>query len=87
MTNDEIRDQVLRVLGDIAPEVDLSLIRPDRNLRDQLDIDSMDWLSFMIALDQELHVAIPESDYRKLATLDGCVAYLGARLQTSVPHA
>jgi acyl carrier protein len=81
MSEDKIRDTVLRLLGDIAPEADLSAIRPDRRLRDQLDIDSMDALNFLIAVDAEIGVDIPESDYAKLTTLDNIVAYLAQRQQ------
>jgi acyl carrier protein len=80
MTTDEIRATVLRILSQIAPEADLATIRPDVNLRDQLDIDSMDFLNFLVAVDQELHVDIPEGAYGKLATLDHCVAYVAERL-------
>jgi acyl carrier protein len=76
MTKDEIRGIVLRVLGQIAPEADLSNLKPDLRIRDQLDIDSMDLLNVVIALHKELNVEIPEADYSKLATLDGCIAYL-----------
>jgi acyl carrier protein len=76
MTKDEIRGIVLRVLGQIAPEADLSTLKPDLRIRDQLDIDSMDLLNVVIALHKELNVEIPEADYSKLATLDGCIAYL-----------
>ena len=76
MTRDEIRAIVLRTLGDIAPEADLSTLEPDVSFRDQLDVDSMDLLNFVIALHAVLHVDIPEADYPKLATLDGCVDYL-----------
>lgn len=79
MTNDEIRATVLRVLGEIAPEADLSAIKPDVPFRDQLDLDSMDLLNFVIALHEALRVEIPEADYPKLATLDGAVNYLMAR--------
>ena len=78
MTNGELRETVLRVLGDIAPEADPTTLRPDVSFRDQLDIDSMDFLNFAIALHEELGVDIPEADYPKLATLDGCVEYLAA---------
>jgi acyl carrier protein len=78
VTNDEIRAAVLQALGGIAPEADLSRIRPDAALRGQLDLDSMDVLNFVIALHAALGVDIPEIDYPKLATLDGCVAYLAA---------
>ena len=80
MTNDEIRAAVLRLLGDIAPEADPESIRPDAPLRDQLDLDSMDFLNFIIALSKELKVEVPERDYPKLSTLDGCVAYTAGAL-------
>jgi acyl carrier protein len=76
MTRDEIRTTVLRTLGEIAPEADLSTLKSDVSFRDQLDVDSMDLLNFVIALHAALHVDIPEVDYPKLATLDGCVDYL-----------
>ena len=79
MTEDEIRTTVLRVLGEIAPEADPARIDPDASLRDQLDLDSMDLLNIMIGLHEALHVDIPETDYPKLATLNGAVAYLAQR--------
>ncbi|HVO25141.1 MAG TPA: phosphopantetheine-binding protein [Candidatus Margulisiibacteriota bacterium] len=81
MTRDEIRATVLRLLGNVAPEADLTHLEPDVSVRDQLDIDSMDFLNFVIALHDTLHVDIPEADYAKVAALDDCVAYLEARLQ------
>ncbi|HSE23256.1 MAG TPA: phosphopantetheine-binding protein [Pyrinomonadaceae bacterium] len=78
MTRDEIRATVLRILGEIAPEADLTRLKPDVSFRDQLDIDSMDFLNFVIALDEELDVRIPESDYPKLSTLDACVELLSS---------
>ena len=76
MTRDEIRATVLRVLGEIAPEADLASLAPDLGVRDQLDLDSMDILNFVVGLHAALGVEIPESDYPKLATVDGCVDYL-----------
>lgn len=76
MTRDELQSTVLRLLGSIAPEADAVQLRMDISLRDQLDIDSMDFLNFMIALHKELHVEIPERDYPQLLTIDGCVTYL-----------
>ncbi len=78
MTRDELRATVLRTLGEIAPEADLSTLEPDVSFRDQLDVDSMDLLNFAIALHAALHVDIPETDYPKLETLNGCVEYLAA---------
>lgn len=80
MTADEIRARVLHCLTRVVPEADPASIRADVPLRDQLDIDSMDFMHFVIELDEALHVAVPESDYAEIATLDGCVRYLSARL-------
>jgi acyl carrier protein len=76
MTENEIRETVVRVLGGIAPEADAATLEPDVSFRDQLDIDSMDFLNFAIGLHEELGVEIPEADYPKLQTLDACVEYL-----------
>jgi acyl carrier protein len=80
MTGDELRAVVLRVLGEIAPEADPGSIKPDVPLRDQLDLDSMDVLNIVVGLHTALGVEIPESDYPRLATLEGCVAYLASSL-------
>jgi acyl carrier protein len=85
MTPDDIRAAVHRALGGVAPEADLEQLQPDVSFREQLDIDSMDFLNFVIALHKELHIEIPEKDYPKLATLQGCVAYLSANQNTSRP--
>jgi acyl carrier protein len=79
MTEGEIRATVIRLLGDIAPEADLAAIDHARRIRDQLDIDSMDALNFLIAVHEATGVDIPESDYPKLATVDGIVSYLSTR--------
>ena len=79
MNNDEIRAVVVETLKEIAPEVEDGDLRPDRPLRDQVDLDSMDWLNFLVALHQRLKVDIPETDYRKLVTLDAVVAYLAQK--------
>jgi acyl carrier protein len=83
MTEDEIRDAVLRMLGEVAPEADLAQIKPDVDFRDQLDLDSMDLLNFVVTVDEELGIAIPESDYPRLSTLDDFVAYLAERAGVS----
>jgi acyl carrier protein len=81
MKIDEIRAKVLEVLGAIAPELDPATLKPDASLRDQLDVDSMDFLNFVIGLHKAFGVEVPEADYRKLYTLDGCVSYLEARIK------
>ncbi len=75
----DVRATVLRVLGDIAPEADLGALAGDVPMREQLDLDSMDVLNVMVGLHAALGVEIPETDYPRLATLDGCVAYLESR--------
>lgn len=79
MTTDELRAAVLRILGEIAREADPATIKPDVDFRDQLDLDSIDLLNFVIAVDQELGVDIPERDYGRLGTLDAFVDYLRER--------
>jgi acyl carrier protein len=80
MTEAELVARILELVGNIAPETDLAAIQPDRPLRDQLDVDSMDLLNLAIAIDRELHVEIPDADYRKLTTLNELAAYVAARL-------
>ena len=80
MTRDEIRAQVLAALAAVVPELDPAELRPDRPLRDELDIDSMDFLNFTIGMHKAFGVEIPEQDYRKLATLDACVDYVAVAL-------
>jgi acyl carrier protein len=83
MSEAEIRQTVLRVLGNIAPEADLARLNSQGRLRDQLDIDSMDFLNFVIGLHNELNVEIQERDYSQLLTLDACVNYLTSALRRS----
>ena len=79
MSEQEIRAAVIGVLKSIAPELEEAELRSDRPLREQIDLDSMDWLNVIVALHERLKVEIPESDYAKLTTLDTVVAYIGAR--------
>jgi acyl carrier protein len=83
VTKDEIREVVFRVLGRIAPEADLKAIDHHASMRDQLDIDSVDFLNFAVGLNKELGVDIPDADLPKLASLDGCVSYLLLRIDGS----
>lgn len=83
MTPQEIRRAVIEALSAIAPEGDYDTLRGDRPLRDQLDIDSFDFLNVIIRLHDKLGVDVPEADYPKLATLDGAAAYLASRLAVS----
>jgi acyl carrier protein len=76
MNRDEIQAAVLEALTSIAPEADLSSLQFDKSIREQLDIDSMDFLNFVIMIHKKLHVDIPERDYPKLVTINACVQYL-----------
>jgi acyl carrier protein len=79
VTTDRVRATVLSVLGEIAPEADLGAVRGDVPLREQLDLDSMDLLNFVVGLHTALGIDIPERDYGRLVTLDACLAYLVER--------
>lgn len=80
MTRDEIRRTVIEALTSVAPEIDSQRLRADTAFRQEFDLDSMDFLNFVIALHGKLGVDVPESDYVKLATLDGAIDYLADRL-------
>jgi acyl carrier protein len=80
MNRDDIRRAMLESLASVAPEADPSSIRPDTDLREELDIDSMDFLRYVTALHRALGVDVPEADYPKLFTLQGGEAYLAAAL-------
>ena len=79
MNATDIRALAANVLAGIAPEADLSTLGETEDLRDALDLDSMDFLNFMIGLSQGTGVNIPESDYPKLFTLASLLDYLGGR--------
>jgi acyl carrier protein len=79
LNEQSIRDALLAVLRTIAPEVTSDAIVADRPLRDQVDLDSMDFLNFLIRVQEKLGVDVPEADYAKLITLNDFVAYVAAR--------
>jgi acyl carrier protein len=79
MTHDEIQRVTLEVLQTIAPDADLAAIEPATSFRDQFEIDSVDYLNFVLALEQRLGIRIPELDYPRLSSLQGCVLYLEGR--------
>lgn len=80
MTETELRERLLAILGGIAPEAREIDIDPEQSFRDQLDIDSMDFLNFVTAVHKQLGVPIPELDYPRLASLNGAVHYVLAKL-------
>lgn len=75
-TREEVTAVVLKHLQSFAPEADLSTLPPGADMRERLDIDSFDFLNFLIALDGELHVSVPEKDYGQVNTLERLTAYL-----------
>ncbi len=79
MNDQTIRDAIFKTLHGIAPEIEPSKLAPDRPLRDQVDLDSMDWLNFIVGLHETLKVDIPEADYQKLHTLNDLIGYLKQR--------
>lgn len=79
MNVDEARSTVLGVLATIAPEADLSDLELDVEFREQLDIDSMDFLNFIIGVHEKTGIDIPEEDYPALETFAGCISYLAAK--------
>lgn len=84
-TPEEIRTSVLQALHHIAPEVDLEDLEPDALLREEMDIDSMDFLRFLQEINVELKVDVPEKDYAKLTTISNCVEYLSEQINGKEP--
>ncbi|MGB5702573.1 MAG: phosphopantetheine-binding protein [Polyangiales bacterium] len=80
MTSEEIRATLLKCLTDVAPEIADEEIEDDMDLRDELDLDSMDILRWVQGIHKALEVEIPEEDYGKIATLGEAVDYVAARV-------
>ena len=76
MTREEIRDEILDILGDIAPDEDLSGLQDDVSFREQMELDSMDFLDIVMELRKRHRVQIPEDDYVELASMNSTVNYL-----------
>jgi acyl carrier protein len=81
MTRDEIKDVILEIIADIDEEADFASLNADAPLRDQLDLDSMDFLDIVMELRKRYKLQIPEDEYPQLATLTSCVNYLEPKLQ------
>jgi acyl carrier protein len=77
---EDIRNSIKQALHQVAPDVDLEAVDPDAVLRDELEIDSMDLLRFITLLHEDLHIDVPESDYRELSTLNKCFEYLNTKI-------
>jgi acyl carrier protein len=80
MNREEIILAIQDIIKTIAPDEDVSNLKTDVRLRDQIELDSMDFLDIVMELRKRYGVQVPEDDYKELATLDGCVAYLAPKL-------
>ena len=76
MTKDECKQVVLDIIADLAPDEDLSNVKPEVRLRDQMQLDSMDFLDIVMELRKRHGIEVPEKDYQQLASLDSCAEYL-----------
>jgi acyl carrier protein len=75
----QVRQHIIDIIADVAMDEDLSTLNDSESLRDQLDLDSMDFLDIVMELKKRHKVEVPQEDYPKLATLDSCVEYLGPK--------
>jgi acyl carrier protein len=81
MTAADVRQIVIDIIADIAPDEDVTGLDDKKSLREQLDLDSMDFLDIVMELRKRHKVEVPQEDYPKLATLESCVTYLSPKLQ------
>ena len=86
MTREEVYVAVKDIIATIAPDEDLSGLDNQERLRDQIDLDSMDFLDIVMELRKLYQVQVPEEDYKELATMDGCVEYLYPHLAEKSLH-
>ena len=80
ITETQLKETIFNLLKRIAPEFDFNELAPDEDIRVALDIDSFDFLQFLIGLNEKLGVEVPEADYGKLITLADLIGYLSARV-------
>ena len=80
MTDTDLRTTVLTALRQVVPDVDLTTLRTDVSVREQVDMDSIDFLRFLVVIHTLLGVDVPEADYPKLGTVDSTTSYLAAKL-------
>ncbi len=81
MTPAEIRDEIIDILGDIAPDEDLSGLDDSQSFREQIELDSMDFLDIVMELRKRHRVQIPEEDYGQLASMESTVKYLEPKMR------
>ncbi len=76
MDSQELKNIILEELGNIAPEIDADEVPDDEDMRDALELDSMDFLNLIIAVSKRTKIAVPEADYGKVLTLNRMIRYL-----------
>jgi len=76
MTEDQVKQIVIDIIEEIAPDEDTANLKSEVSLREQLDLDSMDFLDIVMELRKQHGIEVPEADYPKLASLDTCAEYL-----------
>jgi acyl carrier protein len=81
MKAEEIRTMIIEVIHEIVPDEDLSNLKGDIRIRDQIEMDSMDFLDVIMELRKRYNIVVPEDDYMELSTLDSSVAYLEPRMK------
>ncbi len=86
MADQRVKNIILDIIATVAPDAELSGIRGDVRLRDQLDMDSMDFLDIVMELRKRFKIEVPKEEYSQLATLDGCVSYLSPKLEAVASH-
>ncbi len=84
MTNEECKQVVLDIIAEIAPDEDVSDVKPEVALREQLDLDSMDFLDIVMELRKKHGIEVPEAEYGELASLDSCAKYLTPKFNALV---
>ena len=84
MTPAEIREEILDILSDIAPDEDLTGLADEKPFREQLELDSMDFLDIVMELRKRYRIQIPEEEYTQLASMASTVAYLEPRMKEMV---
>ena len=83
MTPENVKEIVINIINEIAPDEDTANLKPEINLRDQMDLDSMDFLDIVMELRKQHGIEVPEEDYPKLASLDSCAQYLTPKFNSN----
>jgi len=83
LNEESLITKIVESLVEVAPDISPDEINPSVNFRDQFEIDSIDYLNFILRLEKKLEIKIPELDYPKLSSQKGCISYLSTKLRVS----